>query len=78
MKGQSINDFSGFNSIQNQINSVKTQAFSKIEGEKNNVLGELNNKKVGMISQIDQEKPKVAMYDDLPDPIKTVVRHQAE
>jgi hypothetical protein len=30
LKGQSINDFSGFNSLQGQINSVKKQAFSKI------------------------------------------------
>jgi hypothetical protein len=31
-----------------------------------------------MISQIEQEKPKIAMYDELPDPLRTVVRHQAE
>ena len=78
LKGQSINDFSGFNSLQGQIDSVKTQAFQKIEAEKSNVLGELNNKKVGMIAQIDKEKPRIEMYDDLPDPIKTVVRSKAE
>lgn len=78
LKGQSINDFSGFNSLQGQINSVKTQAFQKIETEKNNVFGELNNKKVGMIAQIDSEKPKIEMYDELPDPIKAVVRSKAE
>jgi hypothetical protein len=45
VKGQSINEFSGFNSIQNQITSVKVQAFSKIETEKANVMGELKSKK---------------------------------
>lgn len=78
LKGQSINDFSGFNSLQGQIDSVKTQAFQKIEAEKSNVMGELNSKKVGMIAQIDKEKPRIEMYDDLPDPIKSVVRSKAE
>ena len=58
-KGQSINEFSGFNSIQGQIDSIKTQAFSKIEAEQSNVVNELNSRKVGMISQIDQERPKI-------------------
>ncbi len=31
LKGQSINDFSGFNSLQGQIASVKTQALNRIE-----------------------------------------------
>lgn len=78
LKGQSINDFSGFNALQGQIDSVKTQAFQKIEAEKSNVLGELNSKKVGMIAQIDKEKPRIEVYDDLPDPVKAVVRSKAE
>nr|BAK01661.1 predicted protein [Hordeum vulgare subsp. vulgare] len=78
LKGQSINDFSGYNALQNQINSVKTQAFKKIEDEKGALQGELNNRKTAMISSIDQEKPKIQVYDDLPDPLKTVVRHKAE
>jgi hypothetical protein len=52
LKGQSINEFSGFNSLLGQISGVKTQAFSKIEAEKDALQIELNNKKVGMISQI--------------------------
>lgn len=31
-----------------------------------------------MLSQIDQQRPRVELYDDLPDPLKTVVRHKAE
>jgi hypothetical protein len=31
-----------------------------------------------MIAQIDQERPRIELYDSLPDPIKTVVRNKAE
>ena len=78
LKGTSINEFSGFSKIIEQVNSVKSQALNKIEGEKITLMGEVNNKKVGMFNQIDQERPRIAMYDDLPDPLKTVVRSQAE
>lgn len=78
LKGGSINDISGFSSIIQQVTSVKSQALNKIEGEKLTVMGEVNNKKVGMFNQIDQQRPRIAMYDDLPDPLKSVVRSQAE
>lgn len=78
LKGQSINDFSGFNSLQGQISSVKTQALNRIQEEKGVLQGQFTAKKTEMISQIDQQRPRIELYDELPDPVKTVVRNKAE
>lgn len=41
-------------------------------------MGQIDEKKTGMISQIEKQKPKIELYDELPDPLKKVVRNQAE
>lgn len=64
--------------MQGKITDIKTQTLGKIETERGNVMNEINVKKSGMISKIDQERPKLPVYEELPDPLKSVVRHEAE
>ena len=75
MKGQSVDEFSGYNQLTGQIDQVKTQSFERIDGEKNKLHGAMDQSKAGMLQQINNERPKIAVYDDLPEPVRDLVRH---
>lgn len=52
LKGEPLEQFSGFNSLLQEIQKVKEASFGKIEGEKDTVISELNVKKLGMLTKI--------------------------
>ena len=54
VKGQPIDEFSGYNSLQSKIDGVQSQAFSRLDSEKEVVLQQMNGKKLEMVKRIDQ------------------------
>jgi len=54
MKGESIDEFSGYNKLQSQVDDIKTTTLGKIDSEKDILLGSVDVAKSKMISQIDE------------------------
>ena len=67
IKGESIQEFSGYNKLQSSIDSVKDDTLNKLNGKRSQVMGELSSKKNGMLNKIENERPKVPIYEELPD-----------
>lgn len=53
IKGESIDEFSGYNKLQSKVQSIETEALKKIEGEKVNLENEMTSKKVEMVNKVE-------------------------
>lgn len=77
-QGKPIDEISGFNSIKNEINNVKSNTLGKIDNERNTIITKMNKTQDDMVTNIEKERPKIEMYEELPDPVKKIVRDTAE
>lgn len=77
-QGKPIDEISGFNSLKNEINNVKKNTLGKIDNERNSIVTKMNKTQDDMVTKIEKERPKIEMYEELPDPVKKIVRDTAE
>ena len=57
VKGQPIDQFSGYNDLQKKIDGVQTQTFNRLDSEKEVVLKQMNGKKDEIVKRIGKERP---------------------
>lgn len=55
---------------------MKKDTFGKIANQRTGVMNDMNNKKIDMLTKIEQERPKLPIYEELPDPAKTIVLNE--
>ena len=53
IKGESIDEFSGYNKLQSKVQDIEKEALKKIEGEKVNLEKEMTSKKVEMVNKVE-------------------------
>ena len=54
VKGESIDEFSGYNKLQSQVDDIKITTLGKIDSEKDIVLSSVDVAKSKMVSKIDE------------------------
>lgn len=77
-KGKPIDEISGFNSLKGEINNVKKNTLGKIDNERNTIITTMNKTQDDMVTKIEKDRPKIELYEELPDPLKKIVRDTAE
>jgi hypothetical protein len=77
-KGQPIEEISGYNQLQGQIDSIQLQAFSKVDAHKEDLVMKMGKRREQMTFKIDSEKPKIPYYDSLLPDVQGVILRQAE
>ena len=66
MKGQPVDEFSGYNGLQSKIDGVRDSAFHKVDAEKVTLMAQADSRKGEMIQKINSERPKIEYFDALP------------
>lgn len=60
------------------MESIKGEALQKIDGEKVKLEGAMDTKKTDMVERVEQERPKIPIYEQLPDNVKVFLLKEAE
>lgn len=76
-EGKPIDQISGFNSLKNEINKVKKDTLGRVDSEHNNIMTKMNKTQDDMVTNIEKERPQIPLYEELPDPLKKIVRDTA-
>lgn len=59
--------------MQSKVDGVRDQALNAAENQKNRVMSDLDGKKNEMITTIEAERPKIPIYEQLPEAIRSEI-----
>lgn len=77
-QGRPLDEISGFNGMKNQLTNIRKDTLGKIDEQHNGIMTKLNATQDNMVTNIEKDRPKIELYEELPDPLKKVVRDTAE
>lgn len=56
------------------MKGVQQSTLGRISNEYNNIMTKMNRTQDDMITNIEKQRPRIDMYEELPEPVQRVVR----
>lgn len=77
-QGKPLDEISGFNTVKAEVGKIRKDTLGRVDSERNALMQKVSNSQDDMITKIEKDRPKIELYEELPDPVKKIVRDTAE
>lgn len=77
-QGKPLDEISGFNTVKAEVGKIRKDTLGRVDSERNALMQKVSNSQDDMVTKLEKDRPKIELYEELPDPVKKIVRDTAE